>query len=175
MTDIKITTNTSGSSNTTVLRATTDKIRWILIDPSSLEVVGRGEGTCIFPADLIPAALEAATAYLADNAVKIQVAAALEASKITLSVSNVGQGRDFKRANEYAKAFGGTFDGSSKTWTIRVTPAERADLMRYSLKEVGGRGSSASLESLLTRYGSSDRAWEQEDESAWMTLSSAGY
>lgn len=171
MTEIRITTNTSGSNNTNALRATLG-LMWMLLDPATLEVIKMGEGMCEFPADRIQDAQDAALLYAGKKVAQVVATQAVEAAKVTLEVRNVGKSQgDFKRANATAKSLEGVFSG--KTWMVRVTPAQRTDLERNNLKIVGAGGTD--LERAIAKYGTSSRAWEMEDESAYMTLFSAGY
>lgn len=80
---------------------------------------------------------EALKYHLAGAGVRAAEAAQAEAAKLTLIVRNVGRNRDFGRAALFARAHDGKFDETDKTWTVRVTAAERADLLRlHSLKEL---------------------------------------
>lgn len=172
MTDIKITRNTNGNSNTSALRVTIG-YKWALLDSSSLEVVEIGQGSfCAFPQDRIQDAQDAALIFLGGVVAQVVAAQAVEVSKVTLEVKNVGKSQgDFKRANATARDLEGTFSG--KTWMVRVTPEQRADLGYNNLQVVGVGGTD--LERAVSKYGTANRAWEMEDEGAYMTLFSAGY
>lgn len=88
-------------------------------------------------AEVVAAAEVAIREYVAGTETRAEAAKVAEAAKLTLRVRNVGRGRDFGRANEYARANEGQFDGEAKTWTIRISEADRADLRRlHDLAEV---------------------------------------
>ncbi len=133
--------NTGGTTHTDAIRVS-EGYKWALFD-GALNAVLVGTGMCEL-SDL-DAARTAAEAWLQKGEAKVAAAATAEAGKVVVTVRNTGKGRDFYRANDYAKANEGDFDPSSKTWSIRIPREDVAFLYMHTLEVVKS--------SDLTNYG----------------------